>query len=34
VDPAIAAVEPMALSFLLNFARSNDLQIALTFDKA
>lgn len=34
VDPAIALVEPMALSFLLNFARDNDLQIALTFDTA
>ena len=29
VDPAIAAVEPMALAFLLNFARDNDLQLAL-----
>jgi hypothetical protein len=30
VDPAIAEVEPMALAFLLNFARDNDLQLALT----
>jgi hypothetical protein len=29
VDPAIAAVEPMALAFLLNFARDNDLMVAL-----
>ena len=28
VDPAIADVEPMALAFLLNFARDNDLQLA------
>jgi hypothetical protein len=27
VDPAIASVEPMALPFLLNFARDNDLVI-------
>jgi hypothetical protein len=27
VDPAIAAIEPMALAFLLNFARDNDLQV-------
>ena len=32
VDPAIATVEPLALSFLLNFARDNDLQLALTSD--
>ena len=32
VDPAISAVEPMALSFLFNFARDNDLQIALSFE--
>jgi hypothetical protein len=30
VDPAIATVEPMALAFLLNFARDNDLQLCLT----
>ena len=30
VDPAIAQVEPMALAFLLNFARDNDLQLAFT----
>ncbi|HYF58916.1 MAG TPA: DUF3579 domain-containing protein [Burkholderiaceae bacterium] len=30
VDPAIALVEPMALGFLLNFARDNDLQLVLT----
>ena len=30
VDPAIAEVEPMALTFLLNFARDNDLTLALT----
>lgn len=29
VDPAIAQVEPMALAFLLNFARDNDLQLFL-----
>ena len=34
VDPAISAVEPMALSFLFNFARDNDLQIALSFEAA
>jgi hypothetical protein len=34
VDPAIAEVEPMALAFLLNFARDNDLQIALSSDCA
>lgn len=34
VDPAIARVEPMALSFLFNFARDNDLQIALSFQAA
>ena len=27
VDPAIAEVEPMALTFLLNFARDNDLLV-------
>ena len=27
VDPSIAAIEPMALAFLLNFARDNDLQV-------
>jgi hypothetical protein len=27
VDPAIAQIEPMALAFLLNFARDNDLQV-------
>jgi hypothetical protein len=32
VDPAIATVEPLALSFLLNFARDNDLQLALSSD--
>lgn len=30
VDPAIAVVEPMALTFLLNFARDNDLQLSLS----
>ena len=30
VDPAIAQIEPMALSFLLSFARDNDLLLALT----
>ena len=30
VDPAIAEIEPMALAFLLNFARDNDLQVALS----
>jgi hypothetical protein len=30
VDPAIAAVEPMALGFLLNFARDNDLMLVLS----
>jgi hypothetical protein len=30
VDPAIAEVEPMALAFLLNFARDNDLQLVLS----
>jgi len=30
VDPAIAEIEPMALPFLLNFARDNDLQLALS----
>jgi hypothetical protein len=29
VDPAIAEVEPMALPFLLNFARDNDLMLVL-----
>ena len=29
VDPAIGAVEPMALAFLLNFARDNDLMLAV-----
>jgi hypothetical protein len=29
VDPAIAELEPMALDFLLNFARDNDLSLAL-----
>ncbi len=29
VDPAIGEVEPMALAFLLNFARDNDLQLLL-----
>lgn len=28
VDPQIRAVEPMAYTFLLNFARDNDLRIA------
>jgi len=32
VDPSIATVEPLALTFLLNFARDNDLQLALSFD--
>ena len=30
VDPAIAEVEPMALAFLVNFARDNDLQVVTT----
>jgi len=30
VDPAIAGVEPLALGFLLNFARDNDLLLVLT----
>lgn len=30
VDPAIGEVEPMALAFLLNFARDNDLQLVLS----
>jgi hypothetical protein len=30
VDPAIAEIEPMALPFLLNFARDNDLQLVLS----
>lgn len=30
VDPAIADVEPMALAFLLNFARDNDLQLVIS----
>lgn len=30
VDPAIAAIEPLALAFLLNFARDNDLQLSTT----
>ncbi len=34
VDPKIAQVEPMALTFLFNFARDNDLLISLTFDPA
>lgn len=34
VDPAIAQVEPMALAFLLNFARDNDLQVVVTSDVA
>jgi len=34
VDPAIAQVEPMALAFLLNFARDNDLQVLLTSEGA
>jgi len=29
VDPAIAEAEPMALPFLLNFARDNDLQLVV-----
>jgi cytochrome d ubiquinol oxidase subunit I len=33
-DPAIAQVEPMALAFLLNFARDNDLQVLLTSECA
>jgi hypothetical protein len=32
VDPAITTVEPLALAFLLNFARDNDLQLALSSD--
>jgi len=34
VDPAIAQVEPMALAFLLNFARDNDLQLVVTSEVA
>jgi hypothetical protein len=34
VDPAIAEVEPMALSFLLNFARDNDLMLSISSDAA
>lgn len=34
VDPAIAEVEPMALPFLLNFARDNDLRLVLNCDGA
>lgn len=34
VDPAIAEVEPMALTFLLNFARDNDLVLAITSSTA
>jgi hypothetical protein len=30
VDPAIGRIEPMALIFLLSFARDNDLMLALT----
>ncbi|MFZ4759540.1 MAG: DUF3579 domain-containing protein [Burkholderiaceae bacterium] len=30
VDPAIVEVEPMALPFLLNFARDNDLVVLAT----
>lgn len=30
VDPAIAQIEPMALTFLLNFARDNGLMLVLT----
>jgi hypothetical protein len=30
VDPAISEVEPMALAFLLNFARDNDLQLVIS----
>jgi len=30
VDPAISEVEPMALAFLLNFARDNDLQLFIS----
>ncbi|MFZ9407282.1 MAG: DUF3579 domain-containing protein [Burkholderiaceae bacterium] len=30
VDPAIARIEPMALTFLLNFARDNSLMLVLT----
>jgi hypothetical protein len=33
VDPEIARLEPLALAFLLNFARDNDLQL-VTFDDA
>jgi len=29
VDPAIAEIEPMALPFLLSFARDNDLQLVI-----
>ena len=32
VDPSIVAIEPLALTFLLNFARDNDLQVALSSD--
>lgn len=30
VDPTISEVEPMALAFLLNFARDNDLQLVIS----
>lgn len=30
VDPAIAQVEPMAIGFLLNFARDNDLMLVVS----
>jgi hypothetical protein len=33
VDPAIAKLEPMALGFLLNFARDNDLQVLWECDE-
>jgi hypothetical protein len=34
IDPAIAALEPMALGFLLNFARDNDLTVIWRSDDA
>lgn len=30
VDPALGQIEPMALTFLLSFARDNELMLALT----
>lgn len=33
VDPEIARIEPMALAFLMNFARDNDLMLVLDPDR-